>query len=91
MKKLHRYSLPYEVRGITVTSTGDLAIVEEGGTRAAIVTTRGELIRNLNVIGASELVGISRKGDILFITDYITKNIHVITVSNFYIVTCIPA
>ena len=86
MKKFHQYSLSYgQSGGMTVTSTGDLAIVEWDGIRVGIFTTRGRHVHTLTVRRASNLWGIARNDQILFITDNTTKCIHVIIESNFYV------
>ena len=85
VKQLHKYSLPYAPSGITVTSTGDLAIVEHYGINVSIFTTHGRLVRSLNVTGASKLMGISRSDQNFFITDSENGKIHVITENNLYI------
>lgn len=77
---------PYEISGLTTTSQGHLAVVENSGSNAAIYST--DLIRmmDLTVVGAGTLWDITRRCDVLFMTDRSTtaKGVHVINETGKY-------
>jgi DNA-binding beta-propeller fold protein YncE len=71
-----------------MSSQGDPVVVESRGPRAAVIDKGGLIKLNLTVPGDVELWSVSRRGDILFITDTQTDDIHVLFENNTY-VTCI--
>jgi hypothetical protein len=71
-------TLGYRMMGLTVTSGGEVVMVEDTGPRAEVYSLDLDHLRSLNVPGAVTLFGITSKGDVLFIADYGGKCIHVV-------------
>lgn len=84
VSEIDYYLFPYQIKGITVTSQGDLAIVGPGP-RAAICSTQGQIKMNINIPGAGKLIGVARLGQVLYINQFDTGLIHVVQESGVYV------
>lgn len=85
VKQVTVFDVPFVVAGITTTSTGNLAMVEFGGARAAIFSMDMTLIKELDLKGVGWLFDITRYADTLFIVDYPFKAIHVVNENGTFI------
>jgi DNA-binding beta-propeller fold protein YncE len=84
-KAVRSSKLPYKVQDFTISSQGDIVIVEKKGKRAAIINEDGIMKINLDLPDVGGLWGVARQGDVLFMTDEATQVIHVTLESNKYI------
>lgn len=79
-------TFPYMISALTMTSQGHLAVIEADGPNAAIYSFLLVHMLNLNVVGAMKLWAVTRKENVLFMTDRDSSNfgIHVINETGQY-------
>jgi hypothetical protein len=70
--------LPCAMFGLTVTSGGEIVLVERLGPRVEVYSHDLTHLQTVNVPGALSLLDIASRGDLLFITDKIGECIHVV-------------